>query len=95
MINYWPEVLDGVKLNSLPIQYLRSVHVNFKNSLIWEIVLTEETKKNGWSEFERTLSNIMSEYEPIIENIEFKLDIKKVKRDVKKKTNKFLKKYKL
>jgi len=74
---------------------LHTVLVNFKNGKIWEIKITAQTKRDGWSAFEKNLSDICKNYEDSIDNVDFKLDTKLVKKDIERSTQKFLKKKKL
>jgi hypothetical protein len=95
VIAHWPEVFGEVKLNVLPIRYLNTVMVNFKNGKTWEIRITSQIKRDGWSAFEKNLSEIYKSYEDSIDNIDFKLDTERVKKDIEKSTQKFLKRKKL
>ena len=95
VIEHWPEVFGEVKLNVLPLRYLHAVMVNFKDGKTWEIKVTAKTKKDGWESFEKSLSELCKAYEKRIENIDFKLDTIKVKKDIEKSTEKFLKNKKL
>jgi hypothetical protein len=95
VIRHWPEVFGEVKLNVLPLRYLHAVLVNFKDGKTWEIKITTKTKKEGWDSFEKSLSELCKAYETRIEKIDFKLDTERVKKDIEKETQKFLKKKKL
>lgn len=95
VIKYWPEVFGEVKLNVLPLRYLHAVMINFKDGKTWEIKVTSKTKREGWETFEKSLSELCKAYEARIENIDFKLDTEKVKKDIERETQKFLKKKKL
>lgn len=95
VIEVWPEVFEEVSLNVLPLLYLHSVVVNFKDNKAWEIKLTTKLKKEGWDSFHQSLSELLTTYEDHIDDVDFKLDAVKVKKDVEKLTNKFLKKQKL
>jgi hypothetical protein len=95
VIEHWPEVFGEVHLNVLPLRYLHTVLVNFKDGKIWEIKITAKTKRSGWSAFEKSLSELFKTYEDSIDNIDFKLDTDKVRKDVEASTQKFLKKKKL
>jgi hypothetical protein len=79
----------------LPLLYLHSVVINFKDNKSWEIKLTTKIKKDGWDSFQQSLSELLTSYEDQIDDVDFKLDAVKVKKDVEKLTNKFLKKQKL
>lgn len=95
VIRHWPEVFGEIKLNVLPLRYLHAVLVKFKDGKTWEIKVTTKTKKDGWDSFEESLSELCKAYEARIENIDFKLDTERVKKDIEKETYKFLKKKKL
>ena len=95
VIECWPEVFGEVKLNVLPLKYLHAVIINFKDGKTWEIKVTTKTKNEGWGSFEKTLTELFKTYDKRIENIDFKLDTEKVKKDIEIRTQKFLKKSKL
>ncbi len=95
VVAHWPEVFEEVTLNVLPLLYLHSVVINFKDNKSWEIKLTTKIKKDGWNSFQQSLSELLNSYEEEIDDVDFKLDAVKVKKDVEKLTNKFLKKQKL
>lgn len=92
IIDQWPEVFGEVKLHVVPLQYLQTVLVTFKDGKCWEIPLSSLDKKNSWEEFEKSLSELIQTYEKNIDSVDFKLDVEQVKKDIKKKTNRFLKK---
>jgi len=95
VIACWPEVFGEVELNVMPLKYLHTVLVNFKDGKTWEIKITEKTKKEGWVAFERNLSELIRNYEDKVEDVDFKLDTPKVRKDIEKSTQRFLKKKKL
>ena len=95
VIECWPEIFGEVKLHVLPMRYLQSVIVNFKDGKIWEIKVTTRTRNNGWESFENSLSELFKSYEKRIDNIDFKLDSARVKKDIEQSTKRFLRKKKL
>jgi hypothetical protein len=95
VIAHWPEVFGEVELNVMPLKYLHTVLVNFKDGKTWEIKITEKTKREGWPAFERNLAELVKNYNESVENVDFKLDTPKVRKDIEKETQKFLKKKKL
>jgi len=90
VIDHWPEVFGDVRLNVVPIGYLHTVLVNFKDGKTWEIKITAQTKRNGWPAFEKNLAELCRNYEERIDNIDFKLDTHRVRKDIEKTTQKFL-----
>jgi hypothetical protein len=95
VIAHWPEVFGEVELNVMPLRYLHTVLVNFKDGKTWEIKITANARKEGWSAFEKTLGELCRNYESAIVDIDFKLDTDLLKKHVEQGTQKFLKKRKL
>ena len=94
VIDRWPEVFGEITLNVVPLQYLHAVKITFKNGKVWEIELQKDAKLD-WDNFEKQVKETMSQYEDNIENVDFKLDTDRIKKDMITYTNKFLKKRKL
>ncbi len=95
VIDRWPEVFGEITLNVVPLRYLHAVTITFKNKKIWEIELENDLNERSWDNFERQMKEIVSEYEDTIENVDFKLDTNRIKKDITKHTNKFLNNKKL
>lgn len=95
VIESWPEVFGDVQLRVVPLRYLHAVLINFKDGKVWEIKITAKTKRDGWQHLERNLSEMFTNYESSIDNIDFKIDTDLVKKDIERKTSQFLKKKKL
>jgi hypothetical protein len=95
VIAHWPEVFSEVSLNVLPLRYLHTVLVNFKDGKTWEIKITEKARREGWPAFEKNLAEVCKNYEDNIDDVDFKLDTDRVRKDMEKLTQKFLKKRKL
>ena len=92
VIEHWPEVFGEIRLNVLPIRYLHTVLVNFKDGKTWEIKITAQAKRDGWSVFETNLAELLRSYDEKVENVDFKLDTIRVRKDIEKSTQVFLKK---
>jgi len=95
VIAHWPEVFGEVYLNVMPLRYLHTVLVNFKDGKTWEIKITAKTRREGWGSFEKNLAEVCQNYEDNIHNVDFKLDTDRIRKDMEKLTQKFLKKKKL
>ena len=94
VIDRWPEVFGEITLNVVPLQYLHAVKITFKNGKIWEIELQKDAKLD-WDNFEKQVKETMSQYEDNIENVDFKIDTDRIKKDITKHTKKFLNNKKL
>lgn len=95
VIELWPEVFGEVTLNVVPLIYVHTLKITFKNKKIWEIETNKTSKALNWDDFQSQLRTVISEYESDIDNIDFKLDTDKIKKDITKKTKKFLNNKKL
>lgn len=95
VVEHWPEVFGEIRLNVLPIRYLHTVLVNFKDGKTWEIKITAQAKRDGWPAFEKNLAELLKSYDESVENVDFKLDTIRVRKDIEITTQKFLKKKKL
>jgi len=91
--NAWPEVLGDIKVDVIPLEYLISVRVSFKDKKIWEIDMESSRKKLGDDgALEDVLEELFTEYENAIQHIDFRLDTERLKNDVQKRTRSFMKK---
>jgi hypothetical protein len=95
VIESWPEIFEDVNLNVVPIRYLCSINVKFKDKRVWSIAIKPEHRKDHWQLIENNIHEIVMNYKNHIDSIDFKLDAERIKRDVTKETNKFLRKRKL
>jgi len=91
VIDQWPEVFSEVDVTAVPLAYLHSLRISFKDGKVWDINISAHVKKNGSNDLEQHLEDLIESYEDVIEHIDFRLDVEKVKKDIIKKTNKFLK----
>jgi len=91
VIESWPEIFEEVKLNVVPIQYLCSVHVKFKDKRIWTIEVGPQLRDENWQTVEKNIHELVMNYKTHIDSIDFKLDTDKIKKDITRQTNKFLK----
>jgi len=95
VVDHWPEIFSEIQLNVLPLKYLNAVLINFKDGKSWEVKISAEARKEGWDVFEKQLSELVKNYEENIDNVDFKLDTIRVRKDIEKGTQQFFKKRKL
>lgn len=93
VVRHWPEIFSDVEIQTIPVQYLVSIRVEFNDGKIWEIDL-DRTKLTGDETVEDSLTSFFDEYSESISNIDFRLDTQKVIKDVKERTRLFMKKRK-
>ncbi len=95
VIDVWPEVFSEVTLIVLPVQYVETVRIIFKDGKTWEIDIEPGNKRKKLKEFEDGLSEILKSYKEYIDKVDVKIDTDKVKKDVEKSIKRMLKRIKL
>lgn len=94
VVDQWPEILNDVNLSAIPIYYLHTVVITFNDGNVWNVVLKKEHKESDGEKFTETLNELFGNYEGQIQHVDFRLDIDKLKKDITKTTNKFMKRKK-
>jgi len=95
VVDKWPEVLDEVDVNVIPIEYIKQVEVTFDDDNIWLIDIDpEKVDEEAAYALEEELESLFADYEDVITSVNFVLDIDRVKTDITKRTKRFLKKKK-
>lgn len=87
--SYWQEIFDTVDMKYLPVNYMKSIEVEFISGELWEIdLMQQETEEVPVDE---VLDEFFEEYDQEIKEVNFKMDFEKIKYDISKRTTKFLK----
>lgn len=94
VIDRWPEILNDVDVEVIPLYYLDSVRITFENGKIWDIDTAKALSEGADDDLESALEEIFNQYEEEIVHIDFRLDVERVKTDIQKRTAYFLKKRK-
>lgn len=89
VIDHWPEVFEDVSIDVVPLEYLDSIRIQFVDGKIWEIKI--DTNKNRVEDLEKSIDELFEQYQEAIKNVDFRLNTAKVKDDITKRTQKFLK----
>lgn len=93
IIAHWPEVFKDVEVKAIPIDYLESINVTFSDGKIWAIDLNDP-RKNSVGNLGEVIDELLNEYEDNIVNIDFRVDVVKIKKDITRRTHIFMKKRK-
>ena len=88
----WEDILEEIELTYLPIEYLKNIRVTFDNGTIWDIDIASNKRDQDFEDIENSLDKLFEEYDDSIETVDFRLDLDRVKKDLSKKVNRFLKK---
>ena len=94
VVAHWPEIFSDLHVESIPVEYLLSIKVTFKDGKNWEIRLKNNRQKMTNKELEKQITELFKTYGDAIKTGDFRLDTNKVKADITKRTKTFLKKRK-
>lgn len=91
----WTEIFQNLDLDIIPVDYLHSVRITFNSGKVWDIDIAKSKKNHqNFLTIEDSLTKLFNEYEDTIQNIDFRLDTEKIKKDILKSTSKLLSKKK-
>lgn len=79
----WPEVFDDLYMNTLPVSYLETLTIEFSNGRVWEIDIQDHEAEQSQSITDKVL-DAFQEYHEEISSVSFKIDIDRLKDDIKK-----------
>ena len=94
VVDSWPEVLEDIDIQVVPLEYLHSVRITFDDGKVWDVDIEASKKKGDDVDLEVVLEELFAEYDDYITNVDFRLDTERLKRDITKRTKIFLKKRK-
>lgn len=96
VVKHWPEVLDDVEIKAVPIEYIDSMRVHFHDGKIWEIDLDKQkmVADGDVDTIENSLETFLESYDEEINHVDFRLNSSKLVKDIKTRTQKFMKKRK-
>jgi len=83
LIKEWPEVFEDLYMNTMPVAYLEMIHLEFANGRVWQIDIKEQINGSELEDVASRLLNTLHEYKDEIKKIDFKVDIEKLKKDIK------------
>lgn len=76
-------------MDYIPIEYISTVLVGFSDGKQWEIDINKSKQQHN--DVEAVLEDFFEEYEDTIETVDFRLDTKRLRADVSKRTTRFIK----
>lgn len=83
LIKEWPEVFEDLYMNTMPVAYLEMIHLEFSNGRVWQIDIQTQLKESDPDAIADKLINTLTEYKEEIKKIDFKINIDKLKEDIK------------
>ncbi len=88
LIKEWPEVFSDIYINTMPVEYVENIQLEFNNGGVWEIDIQSQLSEYEVDEISNKIMFAFHEYHEEISKISFKLDINKLKKDIETSTRK-------
>ena len=86
-VKEWPEVLEGLHFQNMPVKYLLYIDIILKNNLTIHYDIAKELKTKKQVTIARFLSKTIKENYMKIKSVDMKFDIPALKRDMESKTS--------
>ena len=74
-IQEWPEVLDGINFNNLPIFYVRWINIRLKNNVTLHYDIEKELKMKPRSKIAKMITQALHSHYANIKNVNIKFNI--------------------
>ena len=86
-VSEWPEVLDGLHFQNMPVKYLLYVNILLKNNVTIHYDIQKELKVKKQERIAKFLKDTMEQNYMKIKSVDLKFDIPALKRDMESKTS--------
>jgi hypothetical protein len=82
LVKEWPEVFEDLYMNTMPVAYLDTIHLEFADGRVWQIDIKDQLKEESTDAIADRLIETLSEYKDEIKKIDFKVDVDRLKKDI-------------
>jgi hypothetical protein len=86
-VKEWPEVLDGIHFQNMPVKYLLYIDIILKNNITIHYDIAKELKTKKQESIARFLRKTIELNYMKIKNVDMKFNIPALKRDMESKTS--------
>jgi hypothetical protein len=86
-VKEWPEVLEDLHLQNMPVKYLLYINILLKNNITIRYDIAKELKIKKQENIARFLKKTIEHYWNKIESVDIKFDIPALKKDMESKTS--------
>jgi hypothetical protein len=90
LIGEWPEVFTDLHMNTMPVNYLKFVRIEFLTGMIWEVNIEDQIKIHGADVVANLLEVTFNEKTTEVKKCSFEIDVLRLKGDVIKLTENLL-----
>ena len=89
-VKEWPEVLEGLHFQNMPVKYLLYINIILKNNLTIHYDIAKELKSKKQETIARFLRKTIEENYVKIKSVDMKFDISALKKDMESKTSRIM-----
>ena len=86
-VKEWPEVLEGLHFQNMPVKYLLYIDIILKNNITIHYDIAKELRIKKQDAIARFLRKTIEQNYIKIKNVDIKFDIPKLKKDTESKTS--------
>jgi hypothetical protein len=86
-VKEWPEVLEGLQFQNMPVKYLIYIDIILKNNITIHYDIAKELKSKKQETIARFLRKTIEENYLKIKSVEMKFNIPALKKDMESKTS--------
>ena len=86
-VNEWPEILEGLQFQNMPVKYLLYVNILLKNNVTIHYDIQKELKVKKQERIAKFLKDTMEQNYMKIKSVDLKFDIPALKKDMESKTS--------
>ena len=85
-VKEWPEVLEGLQFQNMPVKYLMYINLILKNNITIHYDIAKELKKKKQETIARFLKQTIETHYQKIKTVDLKFDIPALKKDMQTRT---------
>ncbi len=86
-VKEWPEVLEGLHFQNMPVKYLLYINLILKNNITIHYDIAKELKTKKQETIAKFLKNTIEANYGKIKNVDMKFDIPALRRDMQSRTS--------
>ena len=91
-VSEWPEVLEGIQFQNMPVKYLLYVNILLKNNVTIHYDIVKELKVKKQERIAKFLKDTIEQNYLKIKSVDLKFDIPALKRDMESRTSSLMSK---
>ena len=86
-VKEWPEVLEGLQFQNMPVKYLKFVNISLKNNVTIHYDIAKELRTRNQNSIAQFLKQTLEQHYQKIKNVDLKFNVPKLKKDMESRTS--------